>query len=167
MQFFHDHPMSGHLGFHKVLDKIRLRYYWPQMRTTIATYIKQCHSCQQIKPPHSNDGLFQPITVSEPFELIGWDIIGPFPESQAGNKYILVISEYLTRWTETAAIPDARAITIATKLMERIIFPHGCPTRILSDQGPQFSGEVLQALATQLGIQQIFTSPYIIPRRTD
>ena len=160
MQFFHDHPMSGHLGFHKVLDKIRLRYYWPQMHTTIATYIKQCHSCQQIKPPHSNDGLLQSITISEPFELIGWDIIGPFPESQAGNKYILVISEYLTRWTETAAIPDARAVTIATKLMERIIFPHGCPARILPNQGPQFSGEVLQALATQLGIQQIFTSPY-------
>ena len=76
------------------------------------------------------------------------------------NKYILVISEYLTRWTETAAIPDTRAITIATKLMERIVFPHGCPARILSDKGPQFNGEVLQALATQLGLQQIFTSPY-------
>ena len=92
-----------------------------------------CHSCQQIKPPHSNNGLLQPITVSEPFELIGWDIIGPFPESQAGNKYILVMSEYLTRWTKTAAILDARAINIATKLMERIIFPYGCPARIMSD----------------------------------
>ena len=82
MQFFHDDPMSAHLGFHKVLEKIHLRYYWPQMRTMIVDYIKQCQSCQQIKPPHSNDGLLQPITVSKPFELIGWDLIGPLPESQ-------------------------------------------------------------------------------------
>ena len=146
MQFFHDHPMSGHLGFHKVLENICLWYYWPQMRTTIAAYIKQCQSCQQIKPPHSNDGLLQPITVSKPFELVRWDLIDPFPKSQAGNKYILVISEYLTRWTKTATIPDARAMTIATKLMERIVFPHGCPTRILSDKAPQFSGKVLQVV---------------------
>ena len=83
-----------------------------------------------------------------------------FPESQERNKYILVISKYLTWWTETTTIPNARAITIATKLMEGIIFPHGSPAHILSDKGPQFSGEVLRELDTQLGIQQIFTSPY-------
>ena len=78
--------------------------------------------------------------------------ISPFPESRAGNRYTLVISEYLTQWTKTVAIPDARVVTIATKLMEQIVFSHGFPTRILSVKGQQFSGEVLQALDTQLGI---------------
>ena len=62
--------------------------------------------------------------------------MGPFPESQEGNKFILVITKYLTRWVETAAIPDAKAMTIASKLLDKIIFPHGCPLQILSDRAP-------------------------------
>ena len=64
------------------------------------------------------------------------------------------------RWTETVAILDSRAVTIATKMMNQIVFPHGYPARILSNKEPQFSGEVLQALTTQLGLQLIITSPY-------
>ena len=78
----------------------------------------------------------------------------PFSQVAGGHLRILY------RWTETAAILDAQAVTIATKLMEWIIFPHGFPACILSDKGRQFSGEVLQALDTELGIWQIFTSPY-------
>ena len=70
----------------------------------------------------------------------------PFSQVAGGHLRILY------RWTETAAILDAQAVTIATKLMEWIIFPHGCPACILSDKGRQFSGEVLQALDTELGI---------------
>ena len=60
-------------------------------------------------------GLIHPIKVQAPFEIVGWDILGPFPESQEGNKLILIITEYFTRWAETTAIPDAKATTIATK----------------------------------------------------
>ena len=78
--------------------------------------------------------------------------MGPFPESQEGNKFILVITKYLTRWAKTAAILDAKAMTIASKLLEKIIFPHGCPLQILSDWGPQFNNELLRLVSTKLGI---------------
>ena len=45
-------------------------------------------------------------------------------------------------------------------LQHHIIFPHGCPKQLLTVQGPQFKGEVLQILTKGLGIQQDFTSPY-------
>ena len=160
LRFFHDHPLSGHLGFHKVLDKIRCKFYWPGLRHEVASYIKACNLCQAIKSPQVAQGLLHPIQVQAPFEVVGWDIMGPFPESQEGNKFILVITEYLTRWAETAAIPDAKAMTIASKLLDKIIFPHGCPLQILSDRGPQFNSELLRLVSTQLGIQQLFTSPY-------
>ena len=86
--------------------------------------------------------------------------MGPFPPSTKGNKYILVITEYLTRWREAEPLPDMAASTIATTLLQRVIFPHGCPTKILSDQGPQFRSEVMTVLSKSLGIQQLFTTPY-------
>ena len=86
--------------------------------------------------------------------------MGPLPESQEGNKFILIIIEYLMRWTDTVSISNAKATTIATKLLEKIIFPHGCPLRILSGRGPQSNRELLCLVCAQLGIQQLFTSPY-------
>ena len=103
----------------------------------------------------------QPTTYhSQPFELLRWDLMGPFPTSINGNKYILVITEYLTRWCEAAALPDATAHSVAQALLHKVIFPHGCPAQLLSDQGSQFRSEVLQVLSHSLGIKQVFTSPY-------
>ena len=127
LRFFHDHPLSGHLGFHKVLDKIHCKFYRPGLRHEVTSYIKACNLSQAIKSPQVAQGLLHPIQVQAPFEIVGWDILGHFPESQEGNKFILIITEYLSRWAETAAIRDVKAVTIASKLLEKIIFPHGCP----------------------------------------
>ena len=46
------------------------------------------------------------------------DIIGPLPESTAGNRYVLVVANYLTRYTETYGIPNQEASTVAHKLVD-------------------------------------------------
>ena len=84
----------------------------------------------------------------------------PFPTSINGNKYILVITEYLTRWCEAIALSDATANSVAQALLQRVIFPHGCPHQLLSDQGSQFRSEVIRVLSQCLGITQVFTSLY-------
>ena len=50
LQFYHEHRLLGHLGFHKVLKKLRLGYYCQNMWHFVCTYIKQCALCQHIKP---------------------------------------------------------------------------------------------------------------------
>ena len=86
--------------------------------------------------------------------------MGPFPTSKSSNKYILVLTGYLTRWCEAVALPDKIAKIVAQALLEKLIFYHSCPQELLSDQGKQFHGEVLQLLTHNLGIKQLFTSPY-------
>ena len=98
------------------------------------------------------DGTFQPITVTSPFELVSWHFMGPFPETSRGNRYILVIIEYLTRWAEIVAIPDVIAPTIASKLLQNVNFQHGCLVQLLSDQGPHFHGDVFNVVAFQLDV---------------
>ena len=96
----------------------------------------------------------------EPFELLGWDLMGPLPTSINGNKYSFIMTEYLTRWCEEAALPDATPNSMAQALLQKVIFRHGCPQQLLSDQGSQFPNEVLQVLSHSLGIKHVFTSPY-------
>ena len=49
---------------------------------------------------------------------------------------------------------------IASQLLHKMIFQHSCPPQLLSNQGPQINGDVLQAIATQIGVEQEFLSPY-------
>ena len=58
--------------------------------------------------------------------LVAIDILGLLPESNAGNTYILVAGDYLTRWMEAYAIPNQEAVTVAQKLVDEL-FCHFSP----------------------------------------
>ena len=123
--------------------------------------LQNCSKCATEKnPTRPPQGLLEPISVQQPFELIAWDIIGPLPESQAGNKYIIVVVDYLTKWCEAAPLKDMTAKTIARYLLEEVIVRHGCPQSILLDQGRNFVSKVLEIMCQTLGIKQKFASPY-------
>ena len=68
-----------------------------------------------------------PIPVSGPWELVATDCCGPFPESNSGNRYVVVFTDYCTWWVEAFAVPNIEAKTIARLLVDDIIGRHGAP----------------------------------------
>ncbi len=65
------------------------------------------------------------IPVSAPFQVIGTDIMGPFPVTNKGNRYIITFTDHFTKWVEAFAIPRIDALTIAKIYVEDIICRHG------------------------------------------
>lgn len=123
--------------------------------------LKSCQKCILGKDPtRKPQGLLEPIVVDRPFELIFYDIMGPLPESKSGNKYIIVVTDYLTKWCEAKAVSEFSAKTIAKFLLEDVITRHGCPEAIFSDQGCNFVSKVMTVMSKSLGIKQKFASPY-------
>ena len=51
---------------------------------------------------------------------IGIDLIGPLPESQAGNKYILTVIDYFSKWAEAFPLPDKSAVGVGQCLFTTI-----------------------------------------------
>ena len=45
MYFMHDHLLSAHFGIQATKDKIKERYYWPEMSRDIEDYVKSCDQC--------------------------------------------------------------------------------------------------------------------------
>ncbi|CAF4128773.1 unnamed protein product, partial [Didymodactylos carnosus] len=45
MAAYHDHPTSGHFGIRRTWHKLKDRYFWPNMMSTIENYIKSCEKC--------------------------------------------------------------------------------------------------------------------------
>lgn len=73
-------------------------------------------------------------------QVVAVDILGPLPESTAGNSYILVAGDYFTKWLEAYAIPNQEAVTVARKLVNQMFCRFSPPEQLHSDQGKQFEG---------------------------
>ena len=85
----------------KILAKLRERFYWPGMITSVHEWCQTCHSCMSHKrPQQTRRGALENIKAGYPLEIMAMDIVGPLPTSKSGNKYILVISDYFTKWAE-------------------------------------------------------------------
>ena len=87
------------------------------------------------------------------------DIVGPLPKSRSGKRYILVICDYATRYLEAIALKDITAETVAEELIS-VFARVGIPEEILTDQGTNFTSEMLKQLYQLLHVKAIRTSPY-------
>ena len=88
------------------------------------------------------------------------DIMGPLPETPRGNRYILVVGDYFTKWKEAYPLPDMEALSIAKVLVNEFICRFGVPDSIHTDQGKNFEAKVIQEICHLLGVTKTRTTPY-------
>ena len=79
--------------------------------------------------------------------------------SSRGNRFILVICDYATRYPEAVALRHIDAISVAGELL-KLFSRVGVPKEILTDQGANFTSRLLVELYQMLHVQPIRTSPY-------
>eukprot|EP00731_Ephydatia_muelleri_P007552 Em0003g1800a len=106
---------AGHFGRDKTLLKISERFYWIGMVNDVKEYCKTCEKCQKANGKFDKfSAELHPIPVKdEEWHTIGVDLIGPLPETQKGNKYIMTVSCLFSKWPEATALPDKTATGVA------------------------------------------------------
>ena len=95
-----------------------------------------------------------------PLERVALDILGPLSRSSRGNRYILVVADYFTRWTEAYPIPNQEATTVARRFIVEFVCCYGAPLQILTDQGAQFQSQLFAEMCQLLNIDKTRTSSY-------
>ncbi|GFS62313.1 retrovirus-related Pol polyprotein from transposon 412 [Trichonephila clavipes] len=95
-----------------------------------------------------------------PFHRIGIDLFGRFPKSAHGNKWIIVCTDYSTRYAITKALPTAEVDEIAKFLLEEIVLRHGAPRVIITDRGAVFRSRLVSSLVHLCNIDHRFTTAY-------
>ena len=99
--------------------------------------------------------MLQPIRVSYPFEVVGMDILGPIKRSRNVFKYVLVLVDLFTNWVESCPLRTLEAAEVAKKFYCTIITRHGCPNKVLTDQGTQFTSNLFKRLCKKFGIYKL------------
>src|SRR5271156_2192182 len=132
------------------MSHTRTLYYWPHMYQDIKESIKYCSICQICDKRKGKSTSLWPIHTQHLFQRFGIDFVGPLNESQSGNKLILVMTEYYTRWPIAVATASADAATDAAttaKLIYKEIFcTFGPRLEILIDRGGHFANKTIENL---------------------
>ncbi|XP_048605553.1 uncharacterized protein LOC125583053 [Brassica napus] len=100
----HEGAAGNHSGGRALALKVKnLGFYWPTMNADCDTYVRKCDKCQRhASTLHSPTGFLHSLTAPYPFMRWGMDIIGPMPASRQ-KKFILVLTDYFTKWVEAEA----------------------------------------------------------------
>ena len=161
MKLLHNDISAGHLGINRTVARIKNRFDWPTLRLDVENWCRACTECQRAKNVTKKPrAKLQVSKVGAPMERVGIDILGPLTKTRHGNRYVLVISDYFTRWTEAFAMQNIEAVTVADVLVNEFICRYGIPRQIHSDQGRQFESEVFQQLCLLFGIDKTRSTAY-------
>ena len=120
--------------------------------------------CEQCQMRNNSQPLPQAplgtISAGYPFEKISWDIMGPLPITERGNKYILVVTDLFSIWVEAFPLQVTDGLTLTSILMDEVICRYGVPQQLLSDQDSNLNAEVNQKLCKLLGNERTRTTAY-------
>ena len=161
MEVAHDSVLGGHLGKQKTLDRIQADFYWPGICGDVTRHCLSCDICQRTlsKGRVGRAPLGKMPLIRIPFDRIAVDLVGPLPLSSQGNRYILTVIDYATRYPEAKALKGISTEEVAEALLE-IFSRVGFPREMLSDRGTQFMAELMREVTRLVSIRQLATSPY-------
>ena len=136
----HDPVTVAHPGRSRTLDILCLRFYWPGMRRHIEEYVKNCISCQRLKPRHEfKVPLRDVLEPTKPWEVVAIEVCGPFPTTRNNNRYLLTFLDHLTKYAEAVPITPMTAQECVRAYATNVIAMHGAYLKLLSDQGRNFT----------------------------
>jgi transposase InsO family protein len=147
----------GHNGVDRTLDRLlKAGHNWVGMRQHVKDFVKECACCQKTSAIKVAIQTL-PYTTStyEPMEVLNIDFVGPFPD----KKYILVMVDTFTRWTELYSCDEATANSAAICLLQHF-GRFGCPRILRSDRGSHFANETIDKFLKMTAVGQNLTLAY-------
>ena len=157
----HDCILAGHVGVTNTKEKLRRSYIWYGVTSDVKRYVKSCVICSRNKKANRKaKGHLNSFHSGYPMERIHMDILGPFPKSNKGNQYILMVIDQFTKWLEAFPIPNQSAETVADTVVKEYFSRFGIPLNIHTDQGKNFDGSIMESVCQRLGITKTRTTPY-------
>ena len=137
--------------------------WWPTLFQDAAEFVKRCEECQWVKVPIRRDNMpLQPMMGARAFAKWGIDFVGPInpPAHRTRAQYIIVATDYLTKWVEAKATPKNDACMTACFLYENVFTRYRLPIEIVSDRETHFINKVIHYLLDEFMVIHKKSAPY-------
>ena len=130
------------------------------MNKDVKKFVKECFDCQKVKPPKRYcKPKLMPLGPTRTLMIVTMDMAGPLPETPRGNKYILAMCDHFTKHVKVFPMKGQTAKEVAEKCMDYCM-TFGIPEAILTDQGTNFTSQVVESLWERLDVHALRTTAY-------
>ena len=161
LQLAHDAKSAGHPGQLRTKLNVLQRFFWPGLTSDVRQFVESCHICSTLKKGNRTRRAGMKMHhAGFPMERVHVDILGPFVESNAGNRYVFVMIDQFTKWLELAPLADQTAQVVAGTLVQQFICRMGCAYEIFTDQGRNFESALFKEVCKLLEMAKLRTTPY-------
>ncbi|KAI5318283.1 hypothetical protein L3X38_037991 [Prunus dulcis] len=101
----HQGTCGNHTGERSLAHKALTQgYFWPYMARDAEQFSRKCYKCQRHAPLiRQLAEELNPVVGPWPFARWGMDIVGPLPTAVGGKKFIILATDYFTKWGEAEA----------------------------------------------------------------
>ncbi len=158
----HGNLLDRHDGIYKMKECLQQCFYWTGMDADIAAHLKSCHGCQL----HRKDDCPLPTLLStipqptEPNQRVHADLFVPLKTSDSGKKFILCMTDALTKYVELVPLQNKEVTTVAEAIFDKWICCFGALLDLVIDQGKEFCAKVSDDLLKRLGTTHLTNSPH-------
>ena len=138
-------------------------FWWPKMDEDCWALVRGCQHCKIFEGAVVK-ALLCPIQAYMPLELVHVDFTSIETTMELNQppsiKNVLVLTDHFTRYVMAFITKDQKTRTVAWILYEQFISVFGMPDKLLSDQGTNFTYELVEELCSVFGIQKCRTTAY-------
>ena len=85
--------------------------------------------------------------------------MGPFPKAVGNKKYLLVGTNYFTKWVEMEPLANIRDVDAKRFVWKNIVTRFGISHVLISDNGLQFDSKMFRRYCGELGINNSYSTP--------
>ncbi|GKB34817.1 putative reverse transcriptase domain-containing protein [Tanacetum coccineum] len=152
----HKSKYSIHPRSDKMYQDLKKLYWWPNMKTKIATYVSKCLTCAKVKAECQKPSglLVQPVILIWKWENIIIDFVTKLPKTSSGQDTIWVIVDRLTKSSHFLPMKETNSMEKLTRqYLKEVVSRHGVPVLIISDRDSKFTSHFWQSLNKALGTQ--------------
>ena len=129
------------------------------MQKEAQEYLKKCDQCQRFAPNiHQPGGVLNPLSSLWSFAQWGLDIVGPFPKVAGNKRYLLVGTDYFTKWVEAEPLANIRDVDAKRFVWKNIVTWFGIPHTLISNNGLQFDSKSFRRYCCNLEIKNRYSS---------
>lgn len=145
---------TNHRGIEETQNKVKKRYYWPHLTTSVQTYINECEICQQSKYERNPLKITMNVTPTavKPFEIVHLDTF-----TVENSKFLTLIDSF-SKYAQAYKLISLSSTEIVNNLLN-FFSHHGVPKQVIVDNGTEFKNSVVKELLNLHKINLHFCSP--------
>ncbi|PIK55858.1 hypothetical protein BSL78_07250 [Apostichopus japonicus] len=145
---------EAHQGITKCQLRAKASVFWHSINRDIEDMVKECHLCQEFGRSLPREPLQPQEIPTGPWQTVGTDIFTLY-----GEDYLVVV-DYYSKYPIIRRLPKGNATsqTVITYL-KQIFSEHGIPSKLISDNGSQYSSQLFTSFSHKWGFQHVTSSP--------